>query len=186
MRSMRQRRAPSALDRRRQRLLLLLVVPVLGSCSTEPANSGVALPPPAPQIDVALREYRFDLAPELPVGRVVFRFTNEGGEPHEPALLRLDDDFPVVQDEVRNDESRQLLPYTGIPTQPPGSTGTFAVDLVPGQRYALVCFLSNPQGEGHARLGMTWEARAGGGSTAPTPTSAPEVAPTTSTPTTGG
>ncbi|MDP8932263.1 MAG: hypothetical protein M3O70_27815, partial [Actinomycetota bacterium] len=50
------------------------------------------------------------------------------------------------------------------------STGTFAVDLVPGQRYALVCFMTTPDGWGHANLGMTWEARAGDGATEPVET----------------
>jgi hypothetical protein len=34
------------------------------------------------------------------------------------------------------------------------------VDLVPGQRYALVCFVSGPDGQAHAIKGMNAEFRA--------------------------
>lgn len=140
------------------------------------------MPPAPPVVEVGLTEYRFELGPSLPAGRVVLRFTNTGSEPHRPALLRLDEDFPPIQEEVRNDEPRTVLPYAGVPTRVPGSTGTFAVDLVEGTRYALVCFVAAPDGEGHANKGMTWESRAGNGPMAqgPGPSTVAE------TPTTGG
>lgn len=113
------------------------------------------------EVHVSLSEYRFGLETPLPAGRVVFRFSNSGTEAHRPALLPLPEDFPPIQEEVRNPEARILPPFAGISTQPPGSSGLFAVDLVAGRRYALVCFIASPDGIGHSNKGMTWETRIG-------------------------
>lgn len=155
---------------------------VLGACAG-PDPAARPRPPVPPVVEVGLSEYRFELPSSLPTGRVVFHLTNRGMENHRPALLPLPDDFPPVQEEVRNTTSRPVLPFAGVASRPPGSTGTFAADLIPGRRYALVCFITAPDGEGHANKGMTWEARAGGGSA--TPSTASTTA-STSTSTTGG
>lgn len=154
-------------------LVLFIAMAVLISCSSSSVSSKAPLPPSAPVVEVTLTEYRFELEPSLPVGRVVFRFINRGSEAHWPSLFRLDDDFPSIQEEVLNTVPRFLPHYAEVPPRPPGSTGTFAVDLVPGQRYALVCFMTTADGTGHANKGMTWEARARGGPAEAVGTTAP-------------
>lgn len=159
-----------------QRQAAVAVLTVAGALlpSCEPSH-GDSRPRPSspPVIEVILREYSFRLSRPLPAGRVVFRLRNVGKEPHRPALLRLDEGFPPIQEQVRGEKRRFLLPFAGVDTRPPRSVGTFAVDLLKGQRYALVCFVAAPDGQGHAYKGMTWESRAGEGATSSVPASRP-------------
>lgn len=108
-----------------------------------------------------MHEYRYDLSTTiLPAGRVVFRFHNAGTEPHSPALLPLDEDVPPIDVQVKSLERRVVAPFASVNERRPGATGTFAVDLVAGRRYAFVCYATAPDGEAHTRKGMTWETRA--------------------------
>ena len=96
----------------------------------------------------------------LAAGRVVFRMVNAGQEPHSPALVPLDEDVPPIDVQVRSPERRIVAPFAGVNTRLPGATGTFAVDLVAGRRYAFVCYASTADEKAHSKLGMTWEFRA--------------------------
>lgn len=106
-----------------------------------------------------MREYRFEYPPAVPSGRVVFRLVNAGRREHQPDLLPLGDDFPPIDEQVRGEQRRVVTPFAGVPPRGPGETGTFAVDLAPGQRYAFVCFAEDPDGRSHALEGMTSEFR---------------------------
>lgn len=153
---------------RRARRAIAFVGVVVAATSCAPSAGPTRPVPSLPsEVKVTLSEYRFNVRPSgLPPGRVIFRFANRGRESHRPVLLRLDEGFPPIQEEVRNATQRFLLPFARIDTRPPRSTGTFAVELVQGQRYALVCFVRAADGQGHAYKGMTWEARAGVGTVA--------------------
>ena len=108
-------------------------------------------------------EYRFDLgsaAAAVPAGRVVFRMTNAGGETHIPSLVPLDEDVPPIDIQVRGTARRAVKPLGGVNNRLPGETGTFAVDLVAGRRYAFICYAYTPDKVAHSQKGMTWEGRA--------------------------
>ncbi len=109
-------------------------------------------------------EYRFVYDDNIPPGRVVFDVTNAGRIPHRLSLLPLTEDFPPIDVQVRGSERRFINPFAGIPPREPGERGTFAVELAPGVRYALVCFLVDDQdNQSHAVKGMTSEFRTAGG-----------------------
>ncbi len=112
-------------------------------------------------IAVAMREYRFDYDPAIPAGRVVFEFFNAGHVEHRPVLLALPEDLPPIDIQLRGTERRGIAPFAGVPAQAPGEAGTFAVDLLPGRRYALICFARGADGEPHFLEGMNSEFRAG-------------------------
>lgn len=112
---------------------------------------------------VTMSEYRFRPSQkQLAPGRVVFRMVNAGDEPHSPALVPLEEDVPPIEEQVRGAERRIVAPFAGVNTRFPGATGTFAVDLVAGRRYAFVCYASTPDEKAHSKLGMTWEFRTAG------------------------
>jgi hypothetical protein len=143
--------------KRAVRLALSLVV--ITSCQSS------ALPPPpqgSPVVVVNMEDYRYEHEPSIPAGRVVFRFVNTGVYTHRPSLLPLDEDVPPIDEQLQSSERRIVLPFAGVPDRQPGESGTFAVDLEPGRRYALICFFRDPDGVTHARKGMTSEFRAGG------------------------
>lgn len=118
------------------------------------------LPAAAPVVVVSMGEYSFDYHKTIPRGRAVFRFVNEGRVAHRPALLPLPEDVPPIAEQLRGSKRRTINPFGGVSDRPPGATGTFAVDLQAGRRYALICYARDPDGSSHALKGMASEFRA--------------------------
>lgn len=115
-------------------------------------------------------DYRFEYDPLPASGRVLFRVTNSGNVNHSLSLLPLTDDIPPIDQQLRGTERRAIVPLAAIKARPPGAATTFAVDLVPGVRYAMVCFVEDGQGY-HALRGMTSEFRTAVSGESPTSTS---------------
>lgn len=181
---------PSSTRRRRPRwwmcAALAVAAALLGSCR-EAASSKAPLPQGAPVVVVTLDEYRFGLSRPLSAGRVILRFRNAGREIHRPALFALPEDLPPLDEQLRGSERRFIAPFAGMSNRAPGATGTFAVDLVPGRRYGLVCLAGGPDNRSpHAVKGMNFEFRAGGAEAVPgqrsSPPSPPEAGPGMSEP----
>jgi uncharacterized cupredoxin-like copper-binding protein len=139
----------------------VLAAVVLTSCSTGDTKSAY-LPPPVPIVTVNMSEYRFDVSSSgtLPAGRVVFRLAAVGEEAHTPFLVALDDGASPIAQYLLETDRPTIKGFANVSQVAPGAIGTFAVDLEPGRRYALVCNFRAPDGHIHAELGETWEARA--------------------------
>jgi hypothetical protein len=105
-------------------------------------------------------DYRFDYDPEIPSGRVVFQILNAGDVPHQLTLFPLPEDLPPIDEQLRGSQRRFLEPFASIYRRAPGERGTFAVDLEPDRRYAMVCYLEADDGEPHWMKGMVSEFRA--------------------------
>jgi hypothetical protein len=139
----------------------LLLLAGAGCSSSGPG--GAPLPAAPSEVTVRMTEYRFDHPTPVASGRVVFRFENEGKLVHQPDLIVLSDNIPPILEQLRGEERAAVGQFAGIPPRNPGESGTYAVDLVPGQRYAFVCFATDPDDdESHALQGMATEFRAGG------------------------
>lgn len=137
----------------------LLVWTLLGTSCQTSAAPGPALPNSPTVVAVSLSEYRIVYEPVVPSGRVVFRIKNKGRIEHQLTLLPLPDDLPPFDQQLRGSERRFISPFAEVPSLQPGRTSAFAVDLVPGRRYALACFLIDPDGQSHALEGMSLEFR---------------------------
>lgn len=48
--------------------------------------------------------------------------------------------------QLHRSERRSVIPFAGVPPVRPGDCAMFAVDLIPGVRYALVCFEEDGDG----------------------------------------
>jgi len=105
-----------------------------------------------------MTEYAFRHPPTVPPGRQVFRVTNAGSAPHSLVLVALADDVPPILEQLRSDTRRATPTLAKLPSRPPGSHDTFAVEL-PAGRYGLVCFVIAPDGVSHATKGMASEFR---------------------------
>ena len=136
------------------------IVAACGAALAGASCSGAARPAPssAPVVDVAMDEYRFDLDGAVPAGRVVFRARNLGRLDHELLLVELPEDFPPVREQLESAKRRAVSNVARVAVRKPGTTGTFAADLVPG-RYAMVCFVQDADGGQHAQKGMSAEFR---------------------------
>ncbi len=120
------------------------------------SSSGAPLPPSPTTVVVEMREYAFDYKPPQAAGRVVFEVHNRGRLHHDFVLVPLPPDMPPVDEQLRGTTRRRLTLLANLPPRPPGSRTVFAVDLEPG-RYALVCFVQDPDGQQHALKGMNAE-----------------------------
>lgn len=136
---------------------------VLGLLATSCGGQQSRLPPLPHVVDVTMEEYRFKYEMNIPAGRVVFNVVNNGRVAHRLSLLPLDEDVPPIDVQLKGSERRIIEPFAGVPTLEPGERGTFAVDLVPGVRYAMVCFLVDEFDDtSHAIKGMNSEFRTPG------------------------
>lgn len=136
-------------------VVALLVADGCASAKTE------YLPPSSPTVIVAMREFQFDYDKAIPSGRVVLRFDNRGKLAHKVQILPLDDDFPSIEEQIRGDQRRFVPPYAQIFPKAPGESGSVALSLSPGHRYAFICQMFESDGESHAFKGMASEFRAG-------------------------
>lgn len=138
-------------------LLVAAVVAALPACSE---RSGPPLPSPPQVVDLEMQEYRFALAPPTEAGRVVLRVRNGGKLDHDLVLTELPEDLPPILEQLRGSTRRNATNLASLRPRKPGSRTAFAVDLAPG-RYALICFLRDPDGQQHATKGMAVEFRVG-------------------------
>jgi hypothetical protein len=136
----------------------LAVLLLLGSCSS-------ATKAPlwvAPHVDVTMKDYSFQYNAGIPSGRVLFRVVNAGTRAHRLTLVPMTDDMPPINVQLHGAVRSTIAPFAGVRALPPQTTDSFAVDLVPGRRYAMICFLKDPGvTESHALMGMNSEFRAG-------------------------
>lgn len=137
-----------------------------GACRSPAGGAGPALPSPPPVVDIAMgapQEYGFRYDRRVPGGRVLFRVANEGTVAHELVLLPLGEELPPIDAQLQGTTRAVVAPFAAVRPRRPGDYGMFAVDLVPGQRYALLCFIVDATGRSHALQGMSSEFRAGRG-----------------------
>ena len=133
------------------------VAAFLAGCTS--AASNAPLPRPPAVVAVRTTEYQFEYPAVVPSGRVVFRVTNAGKELHDLVMVPLAEDNPPIKAMLADDVRQVLTPFAGIRDQLPGAEATFAVDLVEGRRYAMLCILADGEGRSHSALGEASEFR---------------------------
>jgi hypothetical protein len=147
-------------------LIVVVAAGTVSSCGASGDRGQTGLPrTPQSTVVLTMSEYRFAYEQPVPSGRVVFRVVNAGRSPHSLTLLPLSKDVPPIAEQLRGSARRIITPLAGVPDLPAGSDNSFAADLVPGQRYALLDFSQSSAGSrSNALLGMSSEFRAGVGS----------------------
>ena len=125
-----------------------------------------------------MTDHRFELDRDPGPGRTVFRVRNQGKSPHHLILFPMPEDLPPIAEQLGGFQRRFVEPFAGIYDRAPGDTGTFAVDLVAGRRYAMVCSVLAEDKEPHWKKGMATEFRPPGADTSDTTAvSAPPPSP---------
>ena len=117
---------------------------------------------PTASLTVQLKDFMFDLPDSLPAGNTVIKVINEGPEPHEFNILRLEEG-KTVEDVVKflNGEAGGPPPFApvgGMNGLDVGLSGYAELDLAPGN-YVAICNIPSPKGNGapHFMLGMVKE-----------------------------
>lgn len=113
-------------------------------------------------IDLVLNEFSFGLEDDVPAGNIAFALENQGEQPHEAVLLRLDEDVDL-QEALQSDEEPEGLEFLGgvFNVEAGDEYNLVFMQALDAGRYALVCFLPDtdegPQGTPHAFKGMVTE-----------------------------
>jgi uncharacterized cupredoxin-like copper-binding protein len=115
-------------------------------------------PPPIAAHTATLHDFRFDL-PDPFAGSGTLAVTNDGPQPHELAIVKLEDGKTAADIGAffANPDASGPPPYTdagGMAALAPGQTGYLDLHLQPGN-YAAICFVpDSATGKPHAMLGM--------------------------------
>jgi uncharacterized cupredoxin-like copper-binding protein len=115
--------------------------------AAEPQSSGT----------VTLKDFTIQVPDKIQAGAQVWKVTNNGPQPHEFGLVRMEDgktaqDFMAF---MQNPNGPPPFSYGGgLGALAPGTTGWVNIDLKPGS-YIALCFVPDPStGKSHAELGM--------------------------------
>jgi hypothetical protein len=116
-----------------------------------------AAPEPTSDVTVKLSDYKFDFAPQLTAGHHVIRVDNDGPQPHEIFIAKLDSG-KTIQNLMKWAETYKgpppVTPLGGVAAMMPNTHAFFPVDLTPGD-YAVLCFVQDAKdGKPHMMHGM--------------------------------
>jgi len=117
-------------------------------------------PLPAGDAELTLQDFAYAGLSDLSAGQHTVAVANNGAQPHEATLVKLNEGTTVEQ-------VVQVFTSTEAPSGPPpwtsaggiaglaaGSTATMDIEVEAGD-YAFICFISDPaSGKSHAALGM--------------------------------
>ncbi len=128
------------------------------------AASGPALAEPVADVEMRLGDYSFTESAPLTAGRHTIKLINDGAQPHEVLVVRLDSNTTVEQVATWGERglrgpqpaSRAMGGTSGIM---PGDHTFITLTLAPG-RYGLICFFPDGgDGKSHWIHGMIKEVR---------------------------
>ncbi len=122
------------------------------------ARAGAAAALPTADVQVGLADYSFTLSKEITAGPHTLEIVNEGVQPHEMFIAKLDSGVTaqqLVRYVLTGMHGRPpALPLGGASGMVPGARAFFTMTFAPGD-YALICFLPDGKdGKEHAVHGM--------------------------------
>jgi hypothetical protein len=124
----------------------------------------IAAPPPSPaarpvaDATVTMRDFTFEPT-SITAGQRNLRVVNEGPQPHEMAVMKVQDGVTVeqLQAALQNfdeDPPFQIEPIGGVQGMDTGKSGWVTLNFTPGL-YVMLCFIPDPAtGAPHVALGM--------------------------------
>jgi hypothetical protein len=150
-----------------------LVAVTLGACAKQSAPAAQAAPS---VVTITGSDFAFSAPDTVPAGLVTLRFLDQGQEPHQVVVMRLDSGKTMADLQTMMAHPNAPIPAwlafpMGVSVIAPGDSGNATALLSPGH-YAMVCFISSPDGTPHLMKGMVrpFEVAASGMAPAPEPT----------------
>lgn len=122
------------------------------------AASGDAAAEPTADIEVRMRDFAFTMPTSVPTGEHVWKIVNDGPQPHEMALMKLNEGVTLEQFMASmatgGEGELPAMPIGGAQALSLGLSSFITYDLAPGD-YVAICFVPDPEtGEPHVALGM--------------------------------
>lgn len=111
---------------------------------------------------VVATEYKFHVDGTIAAGDTELVLQNDGEEPHELALMRLEqgrtieDVEALIEEGVPDEPPRWVTPVGGTFARPGRTSDPLRADLEAGT-YLMACFVTSKDGTPHAALGMIEE-----------------------------
>lgn len=112
---------------------------------------------PAPEVRITLRDYSYELAPQIPAGRRTIRVDNQAAQPHELIVVRL------APGRTAQEMASWIMKMEGPPPGAPiggtsllgqGASNDVTIDFQPGE-YAFLCMVPDAaDGKPHVMHGM--------------------------------
>lgn len=138
-----------------------LVGSLLGIAATAPpAGASGGSRRAIPTVTIRARDFSFEMPAKIPSGWTTVRLVNEGGEPHQAQLAKLDPGVTPEQIVSAGASGGDraivaLLTVAGGPntTAAHGGTTSVTVNLTPGD-YVAMCFIPSADGTRHYAKGM--------------------------------
>lgn len=144
-------------------LIALLLGGPLAACGDDDSGDGATATTAAeaeiPELKVTGNEYSFSTASSVKGGYVKVTLDNEGKEPHQAQLLRINDGVTPqqLQEAAGDTTGGKLLALTtitgGVNAIEGGATQSAVSKLDPGS-YLMLCFVPAPDGQPHVAKGM--------------------------------
>lgn len=136
--------------------LLCGTVAALSACSKRaeaPAQTAATV------FTVTATDFAFAAPDTVTSGLVTLRLVDAGMEPHQVVVMRLDSGKTIADVKTMMATPNAPVPGwlafpIGVSVITPGDSGNATALLVPGH-YAMVCFISSPDGTPHFMKGMT-------------------------------
>ena len=109
-------------------------------------------------LTITATDFAFAVDGELTPGTTEIRLENDGQFEHHVQLLRIDGEQTAEEaiEAIEGPPVDWLIPYGGVAPLAPGESAA-VVDRLPAGRYALVCFIDEPDGVPHFAKGMVAE-----------------------------
>lgn len=113
---------------------------------------------PAADLEIHMRDFAFDIPATLPAGPQTWKVVNDGPQPHEMILVKLNEGATfeqfVAELETNGEANLPGVPIGGAQALNAGLASYLTYDLEPGD-YAVICSVPDPEtGEPHYMLGM--------------------------------
>jgi hypothetical protein len=136
-----------------------MILVICALLSSERSTTGQQ--PSLRHVTIVAKDYAYVVPASIPAGMTAFRFVNRGAHPHEVQLFRFNRGVSAQQaraylaggsvpDSVADPSGSVLIAFAGVTARE-----EVLVQLVRGERYALVCeFRDAPTKPKHATLGM--------------------------------
>jgi hypothetical protein len=112
--------------------------------------------------DMALNEFSFTIDGQVASGQAAFATSNEGEQPHEALLAKLDPELNLEEALMSEEQPEGLEVIGGVFGVEPGDSYNLVyTEPLEAGRYVFVCFLPDltegPEGTPHAFKGMVQE-----------------------------
>lgn len=136
-------------------LMAAAVAAPVAACAKKPAPP----PPTANVVTITATDFAFVAPDTIPAGLTTLKLLNHGQEPHHAVLARFDSGKTMADLQAAMFQNPNAPPpgWLAVPMGPnmitPGDSSNATAALTPGH-YALLCFISGPDGVPHVAKGM--------------------------------